>query len=230
MYDATASMPSAYLSCAALRSFAESYSAPSRPPHITKVLAPRRPARSTLRSTLRRPYRRTRRSLEVNAPSLKIGWVNVLVVTISTSMPVSASASVKRARIRSRSASLLPNGTTSSSWKVTYDAPSSASRWTDSTGSRSGRDASPNWSRAGHPTVQRPNENLSSRVGVRTIVGSSLSRICCMDELIDHSGVGSSRGRRPERSTGALEGAAARPGAGGPAAQPARPQPQPRPA
>ena len=105
----------------------------------------------------------------MNAPSLKIGWLNVLVVTISTVMPVSSSAPLKRARILSRSASSEPNGTTSSSWNVTCAAPSSASLWTDSTGSSHGREAEPNWSWAFQPTVQRPNENLSARVGCAAI-------------------------------------------------------------
>jgi hypothetical protein len=109
----------------------------------------------------------------VNAPSLKIGWLKVLVVSISTVMPVSARAPLKRSRIFSRSAGLLPKGTTSSSWKVTWAAPSSASLVTDSTGSRSGRLALPNWSWAGQPIVQSPNEKRSAGVGVRVIADHS---------------------------------------------------------
>src|SRR5947208_126857 len=67
--------------------------------------------------------------------------------------------------IRSRSDSELPNGTRSSSWNVTPQAPSSASRCTLSTGSSGGRVATPNGSLAGQPTVHRPKENLSAGVG-----------------------------------------------------------------
>ena len=148
--------------------------APARAPaKVTKVSASSEAARSTLRRILRRPWRRTRRSFEVNAPSLKIGWLNVLVVTISTVMPVSSSAPLKRARIASRVAASEPKGTTSSSWNVTCATPSFASWCTDSTGSRAGRVASPNWSRASQPMVHRPNENLSSGVALRAIGLSS---------------------------------------------------------
>src|SRR4051794_5708226 len=68
----------------------------------------------------------------------------------------------------SRSASELPNGMRSSSWNVTPHAPSSASRWTVSTGSSAGRVATPNGSLAGQPTVQSPKEKRSSGDGARS--------------------------------------------------------------
>ncbi len=112
-----------------------SYSAPSRPPHMTNVCAPSSAARSTLRSTLRSAYRRTSRSLLVKPPSLNTGWVNRLVVTIGTTRPVSSRALRNRVDVRrAGSASSAPNGIRSSSWKVTPYAPSSASRCTASTG------------------------------------------------------------------------------------------------
>src|SRR5699024_3682640 len=129
-------------------------------------------ARSTVRSALRSPKRRTDRSLAVNAPSLITGWAKVLVVTISITRPASSVAFLKSVRILVRVASSEPKGTTSSSWKVTPQAPSSASLVAYSPGSRGARLASPNWSRAVQPTVHRPKENLSSGVGV-TMVGSS---------------------------------------------------------
>ena len=58
-------------------------------------------------------------SLDVNAPSLKTGWVNKFVVAIGTFMPVSASAFLKRSMCPRRAVSSLPNGIRSSSWKVT---------------------------------------------------------------------------------------------------------------
>ena len=100
-------------------SLAASYSAPSRPPHMTNVLAPSSAARSMLRITLRRAKRRTPRSLVVKPPSLKTGCVNRLVVTIATMMPVSARAFLNRSRTLSRVALSEPKGTRSSSWKVT---------------------------------------------------------------------------------------------------------------
>src|SRR5690606_14026400 len=115
--------------------------------------------------TLRIANRRTPRSLLVNAPSLKTGWVNRLVVIIGTTIPVSSSAALNRAMIRSRSAASVPKGIRSSSWNVTPHAPSSERRCTDSIGSRAGRVASPNGSRAGQPTVQSPKLKRSSRVG-----------------------------------------------------------------
>ena len=118
-----------------------------------------------LRSTLRRAYRRTERSLLVKPPSLNTGWVNRLVVTIGTTMPVSSRAFLKPAMTPSRVAESAPNATRSSSWNVMPQAPSSESLCTASTGSSHGRVASPNGSRACHPTVHRPKENLSSRVG-----------------------------------------------------------------
>src|SRR6266511_4369834 len=84
---------------------------------------------------------------------------------MGTVRPVSSSALRKRPMWSSRAASSLPNGTTSSSWKVMPYAPSSASLCTASTGSSGVRVASPKGSRACQPTVHRPNENRSSRVG-----------------------------------------------------------------
>ena len=69
--------------------------------------------------TLRMANRRTSRSLAVRPPSLNTGWVNRFVVTIGTTRPVSSSAARKRLIRSSRSPSSLPNGMTSSSWKVT---------------------------------------------------------------------------------------------------------------
>src|SRR4051812_13735102 len=112
-----------------------------------------------------------------------MGWLNVFVVTISTVIPVSARAPRKLSRILSRSASDEPNGTTSSSWNVTCAAPSSASLCTDSTGSSHGLDAPPNWSCAFQPTVQRPNENLSSGVGLG-VMSCLLVEIDLPDEFI----------------------------------------------
>src|SRR4051812_39212012 len=150
---------------AAPTSLAASVSEPSRPPQKTYVLAPSSAARSRLRITLRSANRRTPRSLAVKPPSLKTGWVNRLVVAMGTTRPVSSSALRNRVTIRSRSSSSLPNGIRSSSWKVTPQAPSSASRCTDSTGSSSGRVASPNGSRAVQPTVHSPKLNWSSGGG-----------------------------------------------------------------
>src|SRR5687767_2585805 len=62
-------------------------------------------------------------------------------------------------------------GTRSLSCKFTPHAPSGASRCTMSTGSRRGRVGSPNGSRPGFPTVQRPNVNLSAGVGTRLGIG-----------------------------------------------------------
>src|SRR3954454_10823728 len=118
--------------------------------------------------TLRSAYRRTDRSLLVNPPSLKTGWVKRFVVIIGTTRPVSASAALNRSMWRCRSAASAPKGTRSSSWNVTPAAPSSARRCTDSTGSSAGRLASPKGSRACHPTVQRPKVKLSAGVGVGT--------------------------------------------------------------
>jgi hypothetical protein len=94
---------------------------------------------------------------------LKTGWLNRLVVIISTPRPVSARALVKRSSTCPRVAS---SGTTSSSWNVTAAAPSSASFSTACTGSIAGRTAVPNTSTPCQPMVHRPKENLSSLVGV----------------------------------------------------------------
>jgi len=122
-----------------------------------------------LRTTLRRAKRRTERSLLVNPPSLNTGCVNRFVVIIGTVRPVSDSASLKRLMCRSRSLPVAPNGMRSSSWKVTPAAPRWASWWTDSTGSRGSREASPKGSRPCQPTVQRPKVNRSAGVGVGTM-------------------------------------------------------------
>ena len=63
-------------------------------------------------------------------------------------------------------ASTSPGGTRSSSWKLTPYAPSSASRWTVSTGSSGGRVSCPNGSRPRLPTVQSPNVKRSRGSGV----------------------------------------------------------------
>ena len=122
---------------------------------------------------LRSAKRRTLRSLAVKAPSLNTGWVKRLVVTIGTARPVSSRAARRRLRLVSRSWSSASNGITSSSWNVMPQAPSSARWWIDSTGSSGGRVASPNGSRACHPTVHRPKVNRSSGVGSR-VIGVSL--------------------------------------------------------
>ena len=70
-------------------------------------------------SVLATEYRRTRGSLAMNAPSLKMGWVNRLVVAIGTFRPVSSKALRNRLTMASRSAWLEPKGTRSSSWKLT---------------------------------------------------------------------------------------------------------------
>ena len=89
---------------------------------------------------------------------------------MGTTSPVASSAVRKRLTCSSRAVSSLPNGNRSSSWNVMPYAPSSDSRSTASTGSSAGRVASPNGSRAVHPTVHRPKENLSSRVGSRLVI------------------------------------------------------------
>src|SRR4051812_37521270 len=157
-------------------SLAASTSEPSRPPQKTYVRAPSSAARSRLRITLRIAKRRTERSLEVKPPSRKTGCVNRFVVTIGTTTPVSASAPLKRSMILSRSGPDVPNGIRSSSWNVTPHAPSSARRWTVSTGSSGGRVGSPNGSCARQPTVHRPNENLLSGVAL-VLIWSRVSRL-----------------------------------------------------
>ncbi len=72
-----------------------------------------------LRITLRSANRRMSRSLLVSAPALKTGWLKRLVVAVVTARPVSASPFLNRSMIASRVASSLPNGITSSSWKLT---------------------------------------------------------------------------------------------------------------
>ena len=63
--------------------------------------------------------RRMAGSLAVNAPSLKIGRQNRLVVAIGTFMPVSSRACRNRLRIVCRSVGEAPYGTRSLSWKET---------------------------------------------------------------------------------------------------------------
>ena len=129
-----------------------------------------------LRSVLRKAKRRTLRSLAVKAPSLNTGWEKRLVVIISTTMPVSSRAARKRLIAASRAPSSDPKGIKSSSWKVTPQAPMSASRCTDTTGSRGARVASPKGSRPCHPTVHNPKLKRSSCLGTkRSSTGPSLS-------------------------------------------------------
>src|SRR3954452_14292693 len=109
--------------------------------------------------------RRTLRSFDVKAPSLNAAWPNRLVVAMPTPRPVSSSAALKRATMRSRSAGETPHGIRSSSWRLTPQAPSSPSFWTESTGSSGSRVGPPNGSRPGLPTVQRPNVKRGSLVG-----------------------------------------------------------------
>ena len=149
-----------------------------RPRRRRSARRARRPGRCCA-ATLRSANRRTERSLLVKPPSLNTGWVNRFVVIIGICRPVSASASLNRAMIFSRSESDEPNGIRSSSWKVRPHAPSSVSRCTASTGSRTGRVASPNGSRPCQPTVQRPKLNLSSRVGVSVTASSDNDLFAC---------------------------------------------------
>ena len=164
-YPASRSRPSLYRESAAAMSLAAPDSAPSRPPQNTYVFAPSSAARSRLRIVLASANRRMSRSAAVNAPSLKIGWPNRLVVAVVTTTPVSASARRKSPIFRSRSASDDSNGNTSLSWKFTPYAPSSASLRTARSAAIGGRTAPPNTSTPCQPTVQIPNENLSSGVG-----------------------------------------------------------------
>src|SRR5258707_3024666 len=115
--------------------------------------------------TLASANRRTSRSLAVNPPSLKTGCENGFVVAVVTTSPVSARA-LRNAEIRSSRSSLVSsNPNTSLSWKFTPYAPSSASLRTARSAGISGRTAPPNTSTPCQPTVQIPNENLSSRLG-----------------------------------------------------------------
>src|SRR6202012_5856854 len=105
------------------------------------------------------------RSLAVNAPSLNIGWPNRFVVAVVTLVPVSSSALRNAAISSSRSVVDASNGKTSLSWKFTPYAPSSASLRTARSAAIGGRTAPPNTSTPCQPTVQIPNENLSSLAG-----------------------------------------------------------------
>ena len=103
--------------------------------------------------------------LEVKAPSLNTGWLNKFVVAIGTFIPFSSSAFLKRAICAARSEVDEPNGIKSSSWNVTPYAPRFANSLTVRIGSSAALVASPKGSRACHPTVHRPNVNLSAGVG-----------------------------------------------------------------
>ena len=109
--------------------------------------------------------RRTSRSFAVNAPSLNTGWPNRFVVAVVTTRPVSSSALRNAEILSSRSAAEAAKSNTSLSWKLTPYAPSSASLRTARSAGMGGRTAEPNTSVPCHPTVQRPNEKWSSRVG-----------------------------------------------------------------
>ena len=74
--------------------------------------------------------------------------------------------------MRSRSEGVASIGTRSLSWRFTPHAPTSASSATASTGGSGSRTTSPKGSRPRLPTVQRPNENLSSGRGAyRSVMG-----------------------------------------------------------
>src|SRR4051794_13122805 len=115
--------------------------------------------------------RRTERSFAVNAPSLKAGWVNRLVVAIPTNRPVCSRASPNALTSRSRSAADAPKGTRSLSCRLTPAAPISASRCTVSTGSSGSRVGNPNGSPPWWPTVHRPNVNLWCGRGSYALMG-----------------------------------------------------------
>ncbi len=171
-----------------------------------------------LRITLRSANRRTARSLEVNPPSLKTGWVNRFVVAVVTTSPVSASPVRNRSRMASRAASSEPNGIRSSSWKFTPYAPSSASFSRAWTGSIAGRVASPKGSRPCQPTVHRPKEKWSSGVGVGMLMRLPLGRCwygcwCWFGSVArvvghDHGAVRSRRSAYAARTAGAAARAA----------------------
>src|SRR3982751_2614152 len=92
-------------------------------------------------------------------------------------------------------------------------APSSASLCTASIGSGAGRVASPNGSLAFQPTVHRPNENLSSRVGWTDTVTSTTS-ICLLAELFGRGVALSRRARAVDRSRPPVRRTGAQPRAG----------------
>src|SRR5918994_1575629 len=114
---------SAYRSSAAPTSLAASASTPSRPPHITYTVAPSSAPSSMASRVLAMANRRTAGSLAVNAPSLKTGRENRLVVAMGTRMPVSSSARRNRLRMPSRSVGDDPGGPRSSSWTSTQGVP-----------------------------------------------------------------------------------------------------------
>ena len=113
---------------------------------------------------LRSAKRRTAGSAAVSAPSRKTGWLKRLTVAIDTHMPAAETALAKLATIASRSAAGVPNGTRSSSWKLTPHAPTSASLATISSGAIGGRVGSPNGSAPRCPTVHSPKLKRSSGV------------------------------------------------------------------
>src|SRR5687767_15205441 len=88
-------------------------------------------------------------------------------------MPVDSSVRRNSPTMRSRSAGVASIGTRSLSWKLTPQAPRSASRRTASHGSSAGRTNSPNGSRPRLPTVQRPKVNLSAGVGCSDMVSDT---------------------------------------------------------
>jgi hypothetical protein len=109
--------------------------------------------------------RRTAGSAAVSAPSRQTGWLKRLTVAIETRMPAALSARSKLETMRSRSAAGVPNGIRSSSWKLTPQAPTSASRATTTSGAIGGRVGSPNGSWPRWPTVHSPKLKRSSGVG-----------------------------------------------------------------
>src|SRR5215510_7379365 len=158
-------------SCGFLPAFV---SVPSRPPQKTYVDAPSSTPRSMERIVFCRAYWRTRASLLVNAPSRKTGSPNRFVVAMGTQTPESLSAFLNSRTILSHSDADASRGTRSLSWRFTPYAPSSPSLRTMSFGEMGGRTGSPNGSRPGLPTVQRPKVKWCSGFGVNI----ELSGVC----------------------------------------------------
>src|SRR5262245_26384213 len=119
-------------------------------------------------------YWRTRASLLVNAPSRKTGSPNKFVVAMGTQTPESLNAFLNSRTILSHSDADASRGTRSLSWRFTPYAPSSPSLRTMSFGEMGGRTGSPNGSRPGLPTVQRPKVKRCSGFGVNI----ELSGVC----------------------------------------------------
>src|SRR5262245_49260485 len=117
-------------------------------------------------------YWRTHASLLVNAPSRKTGSPNKFVVAMGTQTPESFSAFWNSRTILSRSDADASRGTRSLSWRFTPYAPSSPSLRTMSFGEMGGRTGSPNGSRPGFPTVQRPKVKWCSGFGVKSDIGN----------------------------------------------------------